>query len=318
MELRGLTVIALLSISALLAGCAQAPYQYGNFAVNSEMPQKVVVERGGSHKVIDRISDAISWPRRKLFPELPDRREISPETLEQVAEYLDKNELTDVHVSVRDYRPRDQWRRLRDSRVVPPLTRYTLGPLSVINYTLFPGKLFDVNGYNAYTNTLYVNADTPALLVHKAAFAKNVRNRKLPGAYVAAHGLPFVHAWPEIEAMHDVVGYAKAEQNWSLETETYEEIYPRVGSQAVVGAGVFLPVWWAIPAVSVAGGFAGGAAGKAALARRESERREVQAELVERDVLGRGVQQASFAEAGGSSDRQYVMPSVHQEPDKPQ
>lgn len=303
---------------AMVAGCAQGPYQYGDFSTRENgpatIPEKVVVERGGSHERLDRMSDALSWPRRKLFPELPDRREITPATLEQVTEYLDKNDLREVYVSVRDYQPRQQWRRLRESRVVSPLSRYTLGSLSVVGYTLFPGKLFDRNSYNPYTDTLNVNADTPALLVHHAASAKSIRQRKLPGAYAVASELPLFRTWSDINAAQDVVGYAQAEENWALEEETYRRTYPKVGSEAVFGAGLLVPVWWGIPLVRIAGGAAGNATGRAMLARREAERQDAQTELVERDVQGRDVQQVSYAEPEETSRRRYLTPSSHQQP----
>lgn len=312
----GMVLIPLMLLPSLIVGCAQGPYQYGKFSKGADAPQRVVVERGGQHAAIDRMSDALSWPRRKLFPQLPDRREVTPETLEQVAQYLNKNDLSEVRVSVRDYQPREQWRRLRESRVTPPLSRYTLGSLSVVGYTLFPGKLFGANWYSPYTDTLYINSELPSLIVHEAAFAKNLRQRKLPGAYAVARQLPLLRTWSNIDAAREVVGYAQAEDDWKLEEETYRQVYPKVGSEAVVGAGLLIPVWWGIPLVRVAGGVAGGATGKAMLARREAERDDAHTELVEHDVKGRDVQQASFAESADDTRRRYVTPSAHQEPDR--
>ena len=109
-------------------------------------------------------------------------------------------------------------------------------------------------------------------------------------------------------------GTAQAEQNWEIEERTYQEVYPRVGATAIIGAGMFTPVWWGMPVLSMAGGVAGGATGKAVLARREAERQEAQDRLVEREVMGRDVQQASFTEADETSRRRFITPSVHQEP----
>jgi len=297
-------------------GCAQGPYQYGKFPKRTDAPEKVVVQRGGQHKAIDRMSDTLNWPRQKLFPRLPDKREIKPETLEQVAGYLNKNDMSEVHVSVRDYQPREQWRRLRESRVTSPLSRYTLGSLGVVGYTLFPGKLFGANWYSPYTDTLYINSESPTLIVHEAALAKNIRQRKLPGAHAVASQLPILRTWSDLDAAREVVGYAQAEDDWSLEEQTYRQIYPKVGAEAVVGAGLLVPVWWGIPLVRAAGGVAGGATGRAILARREAEREDIQNRLVEREVLGRDVQQASFDDPEDTSNRRYVTPSAHHESDR--
>ena len=121
-------------------GCAATPYRYGRFSKDDEVTgRKVAVVRGKPQKTLDRMSDFVSWPRRTLMPELPDRRRITDDTTDEVRHYLEKNDLTDVRVEVRDYDPQRQWRRLRESDVVSPAARYTLGTLSVLGYTLLPG-----------------------------------------------------------------------------------------------------------------------------------------------------------------------------------
>jgi hypothetical protein len=290
-NIRWLKLALLLQVVAA-SGCANKPYRYGDFW-DAEQYQ-VVVDQGEPHKRLDRMSDIVSWPGRKLRPDLPDRRKIAPETTAKVTEYLAKNELTDVYVSVRDYQPRDQWRRLRDNDVVPPLSRYSLGTLSVLRYSIFPGRVFGRNGYNPYTNTLYVNSDSPALLLHEAAFAKNLHAAKLPGMYVTSSELPFLSVVRHLDAAQDVVGYAKAEADWDLEQESYREVFPRVGAESVGGATAFVPLWGG-PLLGLGGAVAGGVAGRTALAQREKERGRELDEIVEGEVTGR-VQQASYVE----------------------
>lgn len=318
---RGRLPAQLLLMLALI-GCARGPYRYGEFSGNGSSVAEVVIERGEPNKRLDRMSDVVSWPRRTLFPELPDKRDIHPETIEQVAEYLEKNDLHGVRVSVRDYQPREQWHRLRESQVVPPLTKYTIGSLSVVSYTLLPGRVFGRNSYNPYTDTLYVNSEAPALLVHEAAFAKNVRKQPLPGIYAVSSHLPLLAAWSEVDGAREVIGYAQTEQNWDLEQQSYREVYPKVGAVTMRGTAALAPVWWGGPLISLAGGAVGGAAGRAALANRENEMHSASAQLVEQQVTGRaptsdGVQQASYAEPAGRSrgGRRYVTPSEYREPD---
>lgn len=289
-----LTLLLLQAVAVI--GCASKAYRYGDFSAadDDSVARQVVVQQGQPHKRLDRMSDMVSWPRRKLRPDLPDRRKIAPETTEKVAEYLEKNDLADVYVSVRDYQPRDQWRRLRDSRVVPALSRYSLGTLSVLRYSIFPGRVFGGNGYNPYTNTLYVNSDSPALLLHEAAFAKNLYTAKLPGVYATSSELPFLSIVHHLDGARDVVGYAKAEADWELEQESYREVYPRVGAASVGGATAFVPVWGG-PLLGLAGAAVGSVAGRTTLAQREQERGREIDRLVESQVTGR-VQQASFVE----------------------
>jgi hypothetical protein len=296
-------------------GCAGRPYRYGEFSKSGAGSQpdnvstQVNFKYGQPHKTLDRMSDAVSWPRRKLRPDEPDKRKITGETSEKLRRYLEKNDLGDVHVAVRDYDPAEQWRRLRENRIVPPVSRYTIGLLSVTNYSLLPGRVFGRNAYNPYTNTLYVNSDAPALLLHQAAFAKNVRARPLPGVYAATSHVPFLAVWHDIDGARDLVGYAKAEEDWDLESESYRDVFPRVGSQATGGVAAFVPVWWGGPVLGVAGSVVGGVAGRTTLASRERQRDREVDQIVESEVLG-AVQQASHEEpAKEPSRRRYVTPA---------
>jgi hypothetical protein len=274
-------------------GCASKAYRYGDFWDPNQY--QVVVHQGEPNKRIDKMSDIVSWPGRKLMPDRPDKRKITPETTAKVVEYLEKNDLGDVHVAVRDYQPRDQWRRLRDNKQLPPLSRYTFGTFSVLRYSLFPGPVFGRNSYNPYTNTLDVNSDSPALLLHEAAFAKNVHSNRLPGLYAAGNDIPFVATWHNYQSASDVIGYAQAESDWDLEQESYREVYPRVGSSAGGGMGALVTVWWGGPLLELAGTAAGTVAGRTALAQRERERGRELNETVEDEVTGR-VQLASYQE----------------------
>ncbi len=288
----------------LVWSCAAGPYHYGknrdssNAAVNGSATGQVAFKYGKPQKTLDRMSDIVSWPRRVFRPDTPDKRTITSETTDKLREYLSKNDLMDVEVTVRDYDPGEQWSRLRDNRIVPGLSRYTLGVFSMLNYALIPGRVFGRNEYNPYTNTLYVNSEAPALVVHEAAFAKNLRARPWPGVYAVASSLPFLSALHEIDSAREVVAYARAEEDWALEQESYREIYPRVGSEATGGMAALVPVWWGGPVLGLAGSAMGSVAGRTVLARRQHERDQALDARVTREVTG--VQQATYEEPVGS------------------
>jgi len=291
----------MLWMSLLASGCAIDSYQYGQFSGEKSRPvEQVEVTRGGPRKGMDRMSDVVSWPARKLSRDKRDKRLVREETNTAVCEYLEQNDLADVHVEIRDYDPGRYWADLRENRHVSPLARYSLGTLGLVRYTILPQRVFGGNEYNAYTNTLYVNSDEPALILHEAAYAKSVRKRRLPGLYAATGSLPFVSFGRQVEGARDVVGYARDQDDWELEQEAYRRVYPRVGAEATAGAAAFVPGFWARAAFGVGGAMAGGAAGKAALARREQER----AEDDMADVLGKSqeVRQASFEEPNDDVD----------------
>ncbi len=273
--------------------CATTPYKYGRFSSDtSPAVRKIEVSEGESHKTLDALSDAASWPVRKLMPKRPDKRTISDETKEKVLAYLEQNDLADVHVEVRGYSPRRQWRRLGESSVVSPLARYTLGTFSVLGYSVLPGRLLGRNTYSPYTNTLYVNRDEPSLLLHEAAYAKSIRGKPVPDVYAAMARLPILSLGRELEGARDVVAYAQAQDDWDLEQDSYRSVFPHVGSGVTGGASTFVPVWWAGPVMGLAGAAAGNVAGQSVLARRERQREEEQMATVTGN--GQGVRQAAY------------------------
>lgn len=254
---------------AQAVGCAKLPYQYGRFpATNSATVQ---IEQGKAHPKLDRVERALGLPRR-LIMRKDEPRDVPQETTAAVATYLERNQLNDVRVSVRDYQPRQQWQRLRENQAIAPAWRYTLGSLTIVRYTLLPGRVFGHNDYNPFTNTLYVNSNEPALLLHEAAYAKDVHGRMLPGTYAAISGMPGLSLGRKVRGASDVLAYAQTHENWETEREAYRKIYPKIGSESLGAvASPFLPVWWADPLVGLAGSAVGRGVGQVALTRRERE-----------------------------------------------
>jgi len=273
------------------SGCAKLPYQYGRNA-GTATDQAVAVHYGDAHPRLDKAARVVQWPKR-LFKrdKLADPGEVSTETVESLTTYLEKNDLMDVNVDVREYRPAEQWARLRHNAEISPGMRYTFGSLGVLRYTLLPDRVFSHNAYYPYTNTLSLNSNEPGLALHEAAIAKAVSQRRLPGLYAATVALPGLSLGPRIEATSDVLSYAQTEADWKLEKETYQHVYPRIVGQGGDAASTFVPVWWAGPALSLAGSAAGKVAGKAVIKRREAELAEQQAKAGNLDP---SVRQAGF------------------------
>jgi hypothetical protein len=257
------------------AGCARAPYQFSSFPAShsdGSPPQAVMVVYGKPNKTLDRIGWVVGLPDRILpLNSKINNHQISPETTFKLKEYLEKNDLTDVYVCVNYYDPRGQWQRLRANKLIRPGWRYTMGTLSMLSYTVLPGRIFGGDEYNPYTNSLYLNSDVPALVLHEAAYAKDLRGRKAPGAYAAVNDLPLVGLWRVTNGLNDVLGYARAEHDWDLERQTYHVLYPRIGIETMSSAVPFVPVWWGGPALGVVGAAAGHTAGRTLAARRDKQ-----------------------------------------------
>jgi hypothetical protein len=286
-------------------GCATTPYQYGQFHLtrpDGDAPASVVIEHGKPHKTLDRIAWVAGMPGRILpLNSKINRHDISPETAETLKTYLEKNDLADVYVYVNHYDPTGQWQRLRENKLISPVWRYSFGVLSFAGYTMMPNRVFGGDKYNPYTNSLYVNSDVPAIALDQAAFAKDIHSRKFPGTYAAINDLPVLSVWHEARAIGDVLGYARAENDWEIERQTYRVVYPRLGAASAGFAGPLVSTMVAGPitpmlvgpAMHLSGAAVGHVAGRTLAARRDAERHN--ANLME-DPKKFDVQQASYVE----------------------
>ena len=284
-------------------GCAAAPYRYGQFqGANSDPVRCVVIEVGKPNATLDRIAYVAGMPARMLaMNSKVNRHQLSPETTEKLTTYLEKNDLADVYVYVNHYDPSSQWRRLRENTRIAAGWRYSLGVLSFVGYTVLPGRIWGGDRYDPYTNSLYLNSDVPAIVLHDAAFAKDIHTRKLPGSYAAINSVPGLSLWHESYAVGDVLGYARAEGDWQTEREAYCVLCSRMGVESTSVASPFVsmmlggPVFpmLAGPALGLGGAAVGHVTGRTLAARRAAERDDSDPPP---ELPGNDVQQASYIE----------------------
>jgi hypothetical protein len=147
-------------------------------------------------------------------------------------------------VRVNEYAPCAEWRRLCANEHIGSGWRYTMGTLSLVGYTLIPGRLMGGDRYNPYTNSVYVYSDVPSLAIKAAAFAKDIHQRDYPGTYAVVNQLPLVSIWHETVATRDALGYVRTVGNVAQQAEAQKILYPSycmtVGG-AIPGLGVFGP-----------------------------------------------------------------------------
>jgi hypothetical protein len=224
--------------------------------------------------------------------------------------YLEKNDLADVPVFVNHYDPAGEWRRLRENSLVAPGWRYSLGVVSWLGYTLVPNRVIGGDHYNPYTNSLHLNSDVPAIVLHEAAFAKDIHSRKRPGTYAAINELPLLSLWHQSRAAGDVLGYAQTQHDWETEREAYHVLYPRIGAETTVIASPFVPMFVG-PVLGFGGAAVGYVTGRSVAAHRAGQRRDVEPPT---EIASDGVQQASTTEtaSGGVQQATYVerLPAV--------
>lgn len=189
------------------------------------------IERGNPRPVLDTAGWIIGIPSKLLlWNRRVDNHRISTETEATLQEYLVANQLGHVKVRLNQYRPWDDWRRLRANQDVAWPWRYSFGLVSVLGETFLPGRLFGGDHFNPYTNTIHIYSDVPAIALHEGAHAKDFARRRYPGTYAALYGLPIVPLYHESIASADVIAYLESLGEPEMQREAYHVLYPAYGT----------------------------------------------------------------------------------------
>jgi hypothetical protein len=200
------------------------------------------VERGRRRRVIDAVGWVWGIPGKVILWNCKiENHCISPDTEAVLVEYLIENDLDEVKVRLNQYRPLDDWRRLRRNTSVAWPWRYTFGAVSVLGETVFPGRIFGGDHYNPYTATIHLYSDVPAVALHEAAHAKDFARRHYPGTYAAVYLIPGVPLWHESIATCDVLAYVHYKDDSRLIAESYRVLYPAYGTYVGDACGHLVP-----------------------------------------------------------------------------
>lgn len=195
-------------VLTLVGGCAAKPYRYGGvYHTDRDAPLKegeTQIERGRPAPVIDTVGWIIGVPAKILMLNCrADNHNISPETEGSIHEYLARNDLDKVKVRLNEYDPCGEWNRLKNNESIVWPVRYTIGTLSVIGYTVFPGRIWGRDQYNPFTNTVNIYSDDAGLALYEAGYAKDYAQRKYKGLYAVGYVVPGVGLWQEFQASGD-------------------------------------------------------------------------------------------------------------------
>jgi len=229
-------VSGILLLAYLLSGCATVPYKYGQtiegtntLKLRLNEPQ---MERGRPNTFVDGVGHyVLSLPSKLiLWNWNVDNHNISEESEDSLEQYLTQNDLHNVKVRLNQYAPGAEWSRLFRNRSVGAGWRFTLGIISLVNYTIFPGRLFGGDEYNPYTNTIHLYSDLSAISVHEGGHAKDFAQRKYKGTYSAIRMLPLVPLYQEALATGDAIGYYRETGLVLEEKDAYKVLYPAYGT----------------------------------------------------------------------------------------
>jgi len=226
------------SFALALTGCVSP----SGSSLTHSTPPSVIVERGRSNRLIDGVGWVAGIPSKiALWDRRADNHDVSTDTEKQVVDYLEEQQLTSVLVRVNQYHPLGEWKRLATNDRIGLGWRLTGGTLETLKYTLLPGRIFGEDWYNPFTDTVHLYSDIPALGLAKAAYARDVHQRRFPGAYASVQIVPIVGMWHETLATREALRYVSHTGDSDAEEEAYRVLYPSYGSKWGAGVGSFLP-----------------------------------------------------------------------------
>ena len=200
------------------------------------------IVRGQRNRLLDECGSILgSVNKLALWDKRADCHNVSSQTERQVLAYLRHNRLNSVLVRSNQYDPIGEWGRLVANKRMAAPWKYTFGTYDWLKYTLIPGRLMGGDWYNPFTDTVHLYSDIPTIALAKAAYAKDVHARTLPGTYAAAQDTPIIGLWHESLANTEVLGYLGRRGSKSDVSEAKRILYPDFGG--ALGAQVlgFLP-----------------------------------------------------------------------------
>ena len=239
MEMRAFVVRVVVSLVLLAgSGCATLPYRAGAPGIENERtlklrPGEAQIVRGRPNKFLDAAD--WFWPgsllgKLVLWNVHVDSHQMSTNTEAVLRDYLAANNLQNVKVRLNQYSPGDEWRRLFRNKAVGAGWRYTFGILSCVGYTIMPGRFFGGDHYNAFTDTVHLYSDIPAVTVHEGGHAKDWAGRTWKGTHAFLYMLPGAPLYYEARATRDALSFLREREPLCLQKQGYNVLYPAYGT----------------------------------------------------------------------------------------
>ena len=199
------------------------------------------IERGAPHRFVDGVGNVFGIPEKiLLWDRRAENHDISPATEAAIQRYLTDRGLADVKVRLNQYAPGGEWRRLRENKQVGAGWRYTVGALSVLGYTVFPGRVFGGDAYNPFTNSIYLYSDIPSIAIHEGAYARDNATKRYKGTYGFLQSLDGINIWHETVATREALDYIAQNGSPKLQREANRVLHPNYGKAVGGSAGGFV------------------------------------------------------------------------------
>lgn len=244
-------------LAVALAGCATTPPPYTGQGPHPQVTRgQPLALIDGLGNVFGVLSKIILWNRKV------DNHAISADSESYLVRYIDSSEsrADGTHFNLNEYAPGRAFSRLVKNKKVAWPYRLLIGfPVTLIFDVLIPGRLFAglLNGdsYNAYTDTVSIYSDHPAILLHEAGHAHDFNGRRYKGTYALIRLVPFVDLYQEYKASEVAFGYLINTKDHAQEIAAYKILYPAYGTYV----GSYVP----FPGASIGGALIGHAFGRA-------------------------------------------------------
>lgn len=234
----------------VMAGCSGMPCRLGGWQRSGEdaglAAEEPQIERGQPRPVLDAVGWVVGIPSKILLLDYRVSSHcVSAKTEVALQDYLNTNGLDKVKVRINQYDPCGEWSRLRQNRSVCWPVRYTVGTLSVVGYTLLPGRIFGGDGYNPYTNTVSLYSDVAPLGLYAAGHAKEFAHQEHKTLYALSTDLPLVNIGPETRAARDALDYLA----FSGSSDELQQGYRSISPACALECGQPLQSWTGLPVV---------------------------------------------------------------------
>lgn len=242
-----------------VAGCSTFnAYELSGQRFSGGQHGSVQIQRGQPRPIIDATGRLLGFPNRIAVGDARvDNHNVSTGTEMEITNYLEEKGLSSVLVRSNQYAPVDELKRMIANKKIRPIWKSTFGSFNLLKYTLLPGRLTGGDWYNPYSESLHVYSDSPAVVISRATYAQDIRNRVNPGAYAAVKDVPLAGLGHETTATKLALDWYQSKSPEAYEAAK-EVLYPNLGASYGGQLASFIPYG------EVVGRIIGGGVGKLA------------------------------------------------------
>ena len=217
-------ISAFLIGTLILSGCAKYRTPYAG--INPENPQ---FERGISVPPLDFFGDLISkLPQLFLWNPRYGNHSISKEIEAELAEFIKRYGLKDVHVRINQWAPHKEIGRLIVNKNIAWPYKILFFPSTLITSIIarpFSGLLMS-DYYDPGSNTINIFSGDTSIALHEAGHAVDFSRQEYKGTYGLARLVTGVNLFQEGMATDEAIFYLEQSQRYEELLQSYKVLYP--------------------------------------------------------------------------------------------